>query len=193
MLENHNLAPIDKVNSVLAQLKALISDQHHSLQPVKALLLQLAYTLETTNSCASDQVCSFIKWLLQDNIRSGEITSRYIHQVLPGRLKRHYQHKRELCSLFKVTKIGKDNRSNRAALRNGNGIKVLCRRDENDLDNVIDMLTRVLQTGNTHIRLLMRSKPSPSFKIAIWNRDNTQSSSVVTVFKTFPSTDFLNR
>ncbi len=159
----------EQVNSILAHLKRVLSEHYRCFQPVRNLLLQLAYKLETSNACDTRKVSTIIKQMLRDNIKRSEITSRYIHQSLPDRFKRQYS-KREICSQFKLGKITSDNISAHSVTPKWKSCKIQCRMDRQDLEFVLGMLIPVLRNREAHIKFVIGSKPCKSLKIEIGNQ-----------------------
>lgn len=91
-LEHHN------VDELLAKLRTDIDRLHSSFEKVKYQILEVARILDESKQCERSYICRKIKQLLQDEIKEGKITSKWIEDCLPEEYKRRYI-KSELCSL----------------------------------------------------------------------------------------------
>jgi hypothetical protein len=69
----------------------------------KSLILELARRLDETRRCEQSQICRKIKEILQDKIKDGKITEKWIEGCLPQEYKRKYA-KSEVTSLSKQAK-----------------------------------------------------------------------------------------
>ena len=73
----------------------------------KSLILELARHLDETRQCEETQICRKIKEMLNDKIKEGKITGKWIEECLPQEYKRKYA-KSELSSLSRnAKKVGK--------------------------------------------------------------------------------------
>jgi hypothetical protein len=170
------------MRSILSRLKHVLCD-HHGLQSIKSLLNQLATRLETIHACDNEKVSSFIKGLLC--VRHGEITSRYIHQSLPGRYKRPYSRKREECSHLKFAKTIPNNLSNYENTRKGDVIEIRGTLDKQSLENVLRTLSLITRDKNPSVKILVSEKPPLFAKIVIGDQYKMPGKCTFTFFEKY--------
>ncbi len=84
---------------LVATLKATIDGLDSTFTKAKDQILELARTLDESKQCERSRISRKIKDLLQDKIKEGKITSKWIHDCLPSEYKREYT-KREVTSLL---------------------------------------------------------------------------------------------
>jgi hypothetical protein len=105
----------EKVNSINSSISIefiviklrIIIDQHDiHFAKEKNLILELARELDEAKECKQSQICRKIKELLEDKIKEGKISEKWIEECLPQEYKRKYA-KSEVSSLSKQGK--KDN------------------------------------------------------------------------------------
>jgi hypothetical protein len=82
---------------ILRTLKLIIEKLNDNFTTAQELILELAKYLNEKRLCQADTICLFVKKLLQDKIKEGKITSRWIENCLPNEYKRKYS-KSELTS-----------------------------------------------------------------------------------------------
>lgn len=88
------------VYGMIADLRILIDDYHRNLVKAKELILEIAKRLIQERKCGGSMVCTRIKEILEDKIREGKITERWIEEC---EFKRSYV-KSELSSQLKKDK-----------------------------------------------------------------------------------------
>jgi hypothetical protein len=91
------------IDGIIADLKISIDQLHNSFNKAKDLILELARRLDETKRCEQSQICRKIKEVLQDKIKEGKITEKWIAGCLPPEYKRRYA-KSEVSSLSKQAK-----------------------------------------------------------------------------------------
>jgi hypothetical protein len=88
----------DQVQSIVANLKAVIDELGKNIANARSLISELAKLLDETKQCEQSQICRKIKEMLKDKITEGKITEKWIEECLPQEYKRKYV-KSELTSL----------------------------------------------------------------------------------------------
>jgi len=91
---------------ILVKLKKIIDQLDIHFAEAKNLIVELARKLDEAKRCKQSQICRKIKELLEDKIKGGKISEKWIEECLPREYKRRYT-KSELSSLSKQAK--KDN------------------------------------------------------------------------------------
>jgi hypothetical protein len=91
------------IDGIIVDLRIVIDQLNADVANAKSLILELARRLDETKRCEQSQICKKIKEILQDKIKGGKITKKWIAECLPQQYKRKYS-KRELCSLSRSTK-----------------------------------------------------------------------------------------
>jgi hypothetical protein len=81
----------------VATLRTTIDQLDSNFKKAKDQILELARTLDESKECQRNHISRKIKELLQDKIKEGKISSKWIHDYLPSEYKREY--KREVSSL----------------------------------------------------------------------------------------------
>ena len=105
------------IEGIIADLRTVIDQLDLNFASAKNLVLELARRFDETKTCEQSEICRKIKEILQDKIKEGKITEKWIAECLPQEYKRRYS-KRELYSLSrntntkKLEKIEIDNRGN---------------------------------------------------------------------------------
>jgi NhaP-type Na+/H+ and K+/H+ antiporter len=105
-VENNDLVITSEGNiikSIIADLRIVIDELDMNFANAKRLILELARRLDETKRCEQSQICRKIKEILQDKIKDGKITEKWIEGCLPQEYKRKYA-KSELTSLSKQAK-----------------------------------------------------------------------------------------
>jgi hypothetical protein len=91
------------IEGIIADLRIVIDQLDMNFANAKSLILELARHLDETKRCEQSQICRKIKEILQDKIKDGKITEKWIEGCLPQEYKRKYA-KSELTSLSKQAK-----------------------------------------------------------------------------------------
>jgi hypothetical protein len=93
----------DNINDLITNLKSAIDKLDQSFKDVKEQVLELAIALDVFKKCDRSDISKQIKHLLEDYIKKGKITARWIEESLPDEYKRKYT-KSEASSLSKNNK-----------------------------------------------------------------------------------------
>jgi hypothetical protein len=97
----------NQVENIMAKLRDVIDERDKNFADAKSLILELARHLDETRQCEETQICRKIKEMLNDKIKEGKITGKWIEECLPQEYKRKYA-KSELSSLSRnAKKVGK--------------------------------------------------------------------------------------
>ena len=97
----------NQVENIIAKLRDVIDEHDKNFADAKSLILELARHLDETRQCEETQICRKIKEMLNDKIKEGKITGKWIEECLPQEYKRKYA-KSELSSLSRnAKKVGK--------------------------------------------------------------------------------------
>src|SRR5215217_6167922 len=91
------------IEGIITDLRVVIDQLDMNFANAKSLILELARRLDETKRCEQSQICRTIKEILQDKIKEGKITEKWIEGCLPQEYKRRYA-KSELTSLSKQAK-----------------------------------------------------------------------------------------
>jgi hypothetical protein len=91
------------IEGIIADLRVVIDQLDMNFANAKSLILELARRFDETKRCEQSQICRKIKEILQDKIKDGKITEKWIEGCLPQEYKRKYA-KSELTSLSKQAK-----------------------------------------------------------------------------------------
>ncbi|MGH9986649.1 MAG: hypothetical protein ACRD8W_22120 [Nitrososphaeraceae archaeon] len=91
------------VYSMIIDLRLLIDDYHGYVCKANELILEIARKLVQEMECERSTICTRIKEILEDKIKDGKITERWIEECLPSEYKRSYT-KSELSSQLKKEK-----------------------------------------------------------------------------------------
>ena len=91
------------IEGIIADLRIVIDQPDMNFANAKRLILELARRLDETKRCEQSQICRTIKEILQDKIKDGKITEKWIEECLPQEYKRRYA-KSEASSLSKKAK-----------------------------------------------------------------------------------------
>ena len=97
----------NQIENIIAKLRVVIDERDKNFADEKSLILELARHLDETRQYEETQICRKIKEMLNDKIKEGKITGKWIEECLPQEYKRKYV-KSELCSLSRnAKKVGK--------------------------------------------------------------------------------------
>jgi hypothetical protein len=91
------------IEGIIADLRIVIDELDMNFANAKRLILELARRLDETKRFEQSQICRKIKEILQDKIKDGKITEKWIEGCLPQEYKRKYA-KSEVTSLSKQAK-----------------------------------------------------------------------------------------
>jgi hypothetical protein len=91
------------IEGIIADLRIVIDQLDMNFANAKRLILELARRFDETKRFEQSQICRKIKEILQDKIKDGKITEKWIEECLPQEYKRKYA-KSELTSLSKQAK-----------------------------------------------------------------------------------------
>jgi hypothetical protein len=94
------------IEFIVTKLKIVIDQLGIHFDKAKNLISELAIQLDEAKECKQSQICRKIKELLEDKIKEGKISEKWIEECLPQQYKRRYA-KSEVSSLSKQGK--KDN------------------------------------------------------------------------------------
>ena len=86
---------------IIAKLGVIIDQLDVHFANAKNLILELARQLDESKQCKQRQICRKIKELLEDKIKEGKISKKWIEECLPQEYKRKYTNKSEVSSLSK--------------------------------------------------------------------------------------------
>jgi hypothetical protein len=89
------------IKGIIADLKVVIDQIDMNFANAKSLIHELARRLDESKQCEQSQICISIKQILEDKIKEGKITEKWIEDCLPKEYKRKYTNKSELTSLSK--------------------------------------------------------------------------------------------
>jgi len=89
------------INGVIVDLKQVIEQIDRDSKKAKDLIAEIARRLDEGRFCESSHISRRIKEMLQDKIKEGKITSKWIEDCLPQQYKRKYTSKSEVTSLSK--------------------------------------------------------------------------------------------
>jgi hypothetical protein len=97
----------NQAENIIAELRVVIDERDKNFADAKSLILELARHFDETRQCEETQICRKIKEMLNDKIKEGKITGKWIEECLPQEYKRKYA-KSELSSLSRnAKKVGK--------------------------------------------------------------------------------------
>ena len=91
------------IEGIIVDLRTVIDELHMNCDNAKNLVLELARRFDETKRYEQSQICRKIKEILQDKIKDGKITEKWIEACLPPEYKRKYA-KSEFSSLSKKAK-----------------------------------------------------------------------------------------
>jgi hypothetical protein len=94
------------IEFIVTELRVIIDQLDIHFAKAKNLISELARELDGAKECKQSQICRKIKELLEDKIKEGKISEKWIEECLPQEYKRKYA-KSEVSSLSKQGK--KDN------------------------------------------------------------------------------------
>jgi hypothetical protein len=89
------------IEGIIIDLRIVIDQLHMNFANAKNLILELARRLDETKRCEQNQICREVKEILEDKIKEGKITEKWIEACLPPEYKRRYA-KSEVSSLSKA-------------------------------------------------------------------------------------------
>ena len=90
------------IKDTIATLRLIVDRINSDLKQARDLILEIARLLDERRLCERGHISIKIKEILEDKIRAGKITERWIRKCLPQEYKREYvKDKRELSSLSK--------------------------------------------------------------------------------------------
>src|SRR5690348_9520872 len=101
------LTPADRIKIVVIDLKAVIDRLDRNFTSAKSLILKLARLLDETKECKQSQICAKIKEILQDKIKEGKITKKWIERCLPQEYRRRYAKSEQSSLSGKAKKLEK--------------------------------------------------------------------------------------
>src|SRR5215212_6579475 len=91
------------IDGIITDLRTTIDQFAIDFNTAKNLILELARRFDETKRCEQSQICRKIKEILQDKIKEGKITEKWIEECLPPEYKRRYA-RSEVSSLSKQSK-----------------------------------------------------------------------------------------
>src|SRR5690242_14816766 len=101
------LTPADRIKIVVVDLRAVIDRLDRNFTSAKSLILKLARLLDETKECKQSQICAKIKEILQDKIKEGKITKKWIERCLPQEYRRRYAKSEQSSLSGKAKKLEK--------------------------------------------------------------------------------------
>src|SRR5690242_7422639 len=101
------LTPADRIKIVVVDLRAVIDRLDRNFTSAKSLILKLARLLDETKECKQSQICAKIKEILQDKIKEGKITKKWIEHCLPQEYRRRYAKSEQSSLSDKAKKLEK--------------------------------------------------------------------------------------
>ena len=138
----------NQVENIIAKLRDVIDEHDKNFADAKSLILELARHLDETRQCEETQICRKIKEMLNDKIKEGKITGKWIEECLPQEYKRKYA-KSELSSLSrnakKVGKILVDNE--------GKSLAESSSYESSNIDNIAQLLTLLTRRPKEEIEI----------------------------------------
>ena len=106
------------IKDTIATLRVVIDRINSDLKQARDLILEIARLLDERRLCERGYISIKIKEILEDKIKAGKVTERWIRKCLPQEYKRKYtKDKRELSSLSKQDK-DKDTEEDQASSAN---------------------------------------------------------------------------
>ena len=97
----------DRIEVVVADLRAVIDALDRNFTSAKSLILELARLLDETKECKQSQICTKIKEMLADKIKEGKITKKWIERCLPQEYRRRYVKSEQSSLSGKAKKLEK--------------------------------------------------------------------------------------
>ena len=88
------------IKSIIASLRVVVDQIHSDFKQAKELILEMARRLDEEGLCERNHISRTIKKILEDKIKEGKVTEKWIEECLPQEYKRQYI-KSELSSLSK--------------------------------------------------------------------------------------------
>jgi hypothetical protein len=92
------------IDVIVTKLRVTIDRLDIHFDKAKSLISELAIQLDESKECKQSQICRKIKELLEDKIKEGKISEKWIEECLPQKYKRKYANKSEVSSLSKQGK-----------------------------------------------------------------------------------------
>ena len=89
------------INGIIVDLKVVIDQIDMNFANAKSLIHELARRLDECKQCEQSQICISIKQILEDKIKQGKISEKWIEDCLPKEYKRKYTNQSEVNSLSK--------------------------------------------------------------------------------------------
>lgn len=124
------------VYAMIIDLRLLIDDYHGHLIRSKELILEIARKLSQEEwRFEKSTICTRIKEILEDKVREGKITERWIEECLPPEYKRCYT-KSELSSQLKKDK---------------ELVKKVSAKNEPENEHEVDLQEILVTTDGTHL------------------------------------------
>ena len=80
----------NQIENIIAKLRDAIDERDKNFADAKSLILELARHLDETRQCEETQICRKIKEMLNDKIKEGKITGKWIEECLPQEYTRKY-------------------------------------------------------------------------------------------------------
>lgn len=87
------------IKGIVADLRQVVDQIDKDFKKARDLITEIARRLDEGRFCEQAQICRRIKEMLQDKIKEGKITSKWIEDCLPQQYKRKYISKSEVSSL----------------------------------------------------------------------------------------------
>jgi hypothetical protein len=90
-----------RFKGIVADLRSLIDQIDLNFKQARNLILEISKRLDESRLCPRDEICRRLKEVLEDKIREGKISEKWIEECLPQEYKRKYikNNKSELSSL----------------------------------------------------------------------------------------------
>jgi hypothetical protein len=78
------------IEVIVAKLSIIFDQLDIHFAKARNLILELAGQLDEAKQCKQSQICTKIKELLEDKIKGGKISEKWIEECLPQEYKRRY-------------------------------------------------------------------------------------------------------
>jgi hypothetical protein len=78
------------IKGIIADLRQVIDHFSTTFARAGDIILQLARRLDETKQCEQGQICKRIKEILNDELKKGKISEKWIEKCLPKEYKRSY-------------------------------------------------------------------------------------------------------
>ena len=98
-MNNNQIIEENKLKDKINDIKKLINTLYGTFRTLEEHIFDLAKEYEKRKICETNEICNKIKKDLEEEIKNGKITDRWIEKCLPKEYKRKYEKKSEVSSL----------------------------------------------------------------------------------------------